>query len=70
MNTDELATKLRDVRLLRDHARDRMRAYPSGSLMRSYWEGMHTGLSDALKTFERDLPPLELRVVRGGRADG
>jgi len=69
MNPDQFAAKIREIRILSDHARDRMRAYAPGCLMRSYWEGMHTGLKDAIKTFEADLPPFELRRIAGGVRD-
>lgn len=64
MTDDQLVLKLKELRSLRDHSRDRMRAYPAGSLMRCTFEGRVSALEDVLRTFEKDLPPFELKHFR------
>jgi len=68
MNDEQLVKKLKELRDLRDHSRDRMRAYAPGSMMRCTFEGRVSAIEDVLRTFEKDLPPFELKHFR--RPDG
>lgn len=69
MTPEQFNAKLHELRGMERHAKDRMRAYPSGSLMRNYWEGVATGYGDAIKTLSKDLPPFELRHLGIERAE-
>jgi len=68
MTEEILVKKLKELRDLRDHSRDRMRAYAPGSMMRCTFEGRVSAIEDVLRTFEKDLPPFELKHFRSPNA--